>query len=186
MRPYLAIIISILFSLSAVADPLIYEAKEKGIELSEKDREVLEIGHINDTKYIVGGILGTYPLGFGLGHVIQGRWSEQGWIFTAGEGASLAVLLVGAVGCAGRGISGSDDCTDGQALLVGAGLIGYLGFRIWEIVDVWAAPPSQNRKYNELKNYIQGEKTKDVKTSLDLIPLFDPYLGNGLALNLRF
>lgn len=180
--------IFILFSLSriVVADPIIYEAKEKGIDLSEKDQEVLSIGHINDTKYIVGGILGTYPLGFGIGHVVQGRWSEQGWIFTAGEAASLGAALVGIAGCAGRGISGSDDCTDGQSFLIVGGVLGYIGFRIWEIVDVWATPPSQNRKYKELKKYIQGETKKDVKTSLDLVPIFDPYLGNGLAFNLRF
>lgn len=178
--------IFILFSLSriVVADPLIYEAKEKGIDLSEKDQEVLSIGHINDTKYIVGGILGTYPLGFGIGHVVQGRWSEQGWIFTAGEAASISAIFIGVGGCHGQ-IS-SDGCSSANSTLIVAGLFGLVGFRIWEIVDVWAVPPSQNRKYKELKIYIQGETKKDVKTSLDLVPIFDPYLGNGLAFNLRF
>lgn len=186
MRLFSIATMAFVIALTAQADPLVYEAKEKGIDLTEKDREVLEIGHINDTKYIVGGILGTYPLGFGIGHVVQGRWTEQGWIFTAGEGASLAAILVGVSGCLRDSDFDTDHCSGFNSTLVIGGVLGFIGFRIWEIVDVWATPPSQNRKYEELKKYIQNGKAKDVKTSLDLIPIFDPYLGNGLAFNLRF
>jgi hypothetical protein len=186
MRFFSVAMIALLFVFSAKADPLIYEAKEKGISLSEKDQEVLSIGEISDTSYIVGGVLGTYPIGFGIGHVIQGRWSEQGWIFTAGEAASLGAILAGVSGCIRDSDFDTDHCSGFNSTLIIGGLLGFVGFRVWEIVDVWATPPSQNRKYKELKKFIQGEKTKDVKTSLDLIPLFDPYMGNGLALNLRF
>lgn len=186
MRFFFLVFALFIASLAAHADPLIYEAKSKNIDLTEKDREVLSIGHINDTKYIVGGILGTYPLGFGLGHVVQGRWSEHGWIFTAGEAGTLAAAIVGAAGCIRDSDFESDECSTLNSALVIGGIIGFIGFRIWEIVDVWAVPPSQNRKYKELKDYIKGKDSKDVKTSLDLVPLIDPYLGNGLAFNLRF
>jgi len=36
-----------------------------------------------------------------------------------------------------------------QTLIV-IGVFGFMGLRIWEIVDAWAVPLSHNSKYNEL------------------------------------
>ena len=42
-------------------------------------------------RYVVGGLLSGFP-GFGLGHAVQGRWlKDYGWVFTAGELATLTV-----------------------------------------------------------------------------------------------
>ena len=79
------IVLFCFFSLNVGAETLVYEAQKKGINLTEKDQEILEIGEISQTRYIIGGILGTYPIGLGVGHAVQGRWSQMGWIFTAGE-----------------------------------------------------------------------------------------------------
>src|SRR5205085_907677 len=63
--------------------------------LTDYDRKVLQIGEISDTRYVLGGVIGTYPIGLGLGHAIQGRYMDRGWIFTVGELGSLAVVLAG-------------------------------------------------------------------------------------------
>ncbi|HYX31582.1 MAG TPA: hypothetical protein VE954_00620 [Oligoflexus sp.] len=48
-------------------------------------------------RHFVGGALSVVP-GFGLGHTVQSRWRESGWIFTAGD----VVFFFGP-----RGITGS-------------------------------------------------------------------------------
>lgn len=183
------LVLLFLVSLNLYAEtPLVYQAQDKGIELSEKDKEILEVGKISDTRYIVGGVLGTYPIGFGVGHAIQGRWTQDGWIFTAGEAATISIALVGMLGCAtGSWADDDNECTSGQSALIAVGLIGFVGFRIWEIVDVWAVPPSHNRKFRDLKKMIQDKPPKpEVKASLDLHPFHHAKLGQGAALTFRF
>ncbi len=185
------IFLFLLLSFNALADStLVYDAQKKGINLSEKDKSILEIGEISTTRYVIGGVLGTYPVGFGVGHAIQGRWSDTGWIFTAGEAGSAAVFLVGALGCINneldKGFNGKNDCTGLNEALLVTGIIGFVGFRIWEVVDVWSTPPSHNRKYNELKDYIHKSQAKEIKTSLFLSPLYQPKMGQGLSLTLNF
>ena len=34
-------------------------------------------------RFIAGGVTGTV-LGLGIGHGVQGRWNEKGWIFLLG------------------------------------------------------------------------------------------------------
>ena len=176
-----------LISINAVAtSTLIYEAQTKGITLTENDQKVMEVGEISTSRYITGGILGTYPIGFGVGHAVQGRWMQGGWIFTAGELGSLAFVVAGIAGCLDNAFD-SDNCSSGESALVATGIIGFLGFRIWEIIDVWAVPPDHNKKYRELKDYIEKAPAKpEAKTSLDLVPLFRPGMGNGLAFRLSF
>lgn len=116
--------------------------------MDEEDRRIMRIGEISTAQYVIGGILGTYPLGLGIGHAIQGRYSDKGWIFTAGELGSVAVALAGAGDCVSSYNSNNNSCSGGLVVL---GVAGYIGFRIWEIIDVWAAPPEINRRYRELK-----------------------------------
>lgn len=102
---------------------------------------------MSQAAYAIGGILGTYPIGFGVGHAIQGRWTEKGWIFTTGEIVSLGLIIAGAVDCVNddfnNSINGSNgSCNSG---LLTAGVIGFVGFRLWEIIDVWLAPVLDNR-----------------------------------------
>lgn len=91
---------------------------------------------VSTGKYITGGILGT-AVGFGIGHGIQGRYSERGWIFTVGEAAGLAAIIAGAQSCydsSTKTPKTSEGCTNA---LFSGGLIVALGFHIWEVVDVW-------------------------------------------------
>lgn len=115
------------------------------IASSEEDREVNRIGYISDARYVIGGILGVYP-GFGIGHAVQGRYSQRGWIFTVGEVGSLMAFVLGAVNC--WGTTNSSGSCDGTGITIGA--LGYFGFKIWEIVDIWAAPIEINQRYREL------------------------------------
>lgn len=176
-----------LISMNAVAtSTLVYEAEKKGITLTENDQKVMEVGEISTARYITGGILGTYPIGFGIGHAVQGRWTQGGWIFTAGEVGSLGLLLAGIAGCVDNAFN-SDNCSGGEAALITTGIIGFVGFRIWEIIDVWAVPPGHNKKFRELKDYIEKAPAKpEAKTSLDLVPIMRSGMGHGLALRLNF
>lgn len=143
--------------------------------LSEKERDILQRGEITKGRYVVGGILGTWPLGLGIGHAIQGRYTDKGWIFTVGELGSIAVMA-----------SGMGDCWDGDgyrtcnggAIVLGA--VAFVGFKIWEIVDLWAGPPEHNRRYYELKSRL-GED--EITFQPAFVPLAD---GGMLGLRVSF
>ncbi|WP_374001395.1 hypothetical protein [Bdellovibrio bacteriovorus] len=157
-------------------------SKSDGISyasLSERDREILARGEISKGRYIVGGILGTYPLGFGIGHAIQGRYTEKGWIFTVGEAGSLAVLIAGMGSCMSSWHS--DNC-NGNGGLIWIGAFSFIGFRIWEIVDVWAAPPELNRRYRELKSRLPASEG-EITFEPGFMPLAD---GDVLGLRMTF
>lgn len=77
------------------------------------------------SKYIAGGLLGVWP-GFGVGHAIQGRYFDSGWIYTAGEAGAL---LAGYYGC-----KNTRDAGGGCALLPS---FIFMGFKITEIYSVW-------------------------------------------------
>lgn len=148
-------------------------------DLNSEEREIISRGEISDTRYILGGVLGTYPFGLGIGHAVQGRYSEKGWIFTAGELASFAVVVAGLGRCEStiRWNNSFAGC-DGTLLFVG--ISGFLVFRIWEIIDVWATPPEINRKYKRLKEML-GPNFRNFETQI--IPLLN---GNGAQLALQW
>lgn len=106
---------------------------------------------------MVGGILGTYPIGFGLGHAIQGRWSYDGKIFTFGELGSVALIAMGVSDCLGDVLSGND-CDSGSNALLFVGAFSYLGLRVWEIVDVWYRPLEYNKKYQLMSKHINEKQ----------------------------
>lgn len=97
-----------------------------------------EVEKISPFRYGIGGVLGIYP-GFGLGHAVQGRWLERGWMMTAGELVSGVVALHGAVTCGTVALLSSSKQSSGcDRAAVGA--FSFLAFRIWETIDVWATP----------------------------------------------
>ena len=187
---FLLICVLLIVNFQAIASSeLIYEAQKKEIQLTKKDKAILEIGEISTARYITGGVLGTYPLGLGIGHAVQGRWSEDGQVFTWGELGSLAVVVAGAVGCIDEMGDNDDDweCSNLEESLIIVGALSFVGLRIWEIVDVWAVPPSHNSKYKSLKKYIQNAEAKPVtKSSLDLVPVINTRMGQGIGLKLTF
>jgi hypothetical protein len=160
----LVLVLTFLFSLYAFADSPSGSASEPTSD-----------EHIGVARYVVGGILGVYP-GFGIGHAVEGRYKERGWIFTVGEGVSALFVAIGGVDCVvNDALSGQSNCNSG---LLELGVIGFFGFKIWEIVDVWAIPPS--------RHMISGvEKPKPYEVTFGVIPprREQPAL---VALNLRF
>ncbi len=111
--------------------------------LSPKDQKIFDQGEMSNFSYYSGGIAGTY-LGFGIGHSIQGRYAEKGWIFSLGEGISIITFFNGALTCAFE----DQPCTN-DALTIGTA--GFIAFRVWEIVDLWLTPYLHERRYRELK-----------------------------------
>lgn len=171
--------IILLLSSSVSADiNLLFEAREKNVELSDYDEKVIKMGHTGRGKYITGAILGTYPIGFGFGHIIQGNWSHKGWIFTAGQLASLAILSHGIGKCGDEYAEDSESCNN-STLYIGA--TGFLAFKIWEIIDLWMGVPKYNQRYKELKLLINSQTTK-----VSFIPIIRLDNGAGVGINFTF
>lgn len=134
-----------------VPPPYAYGTQPRRFVLSSDDADLLERGEVSDVAYVGGAAVAVF-FGFGLGQAVQGRWGEEGWIFTLGETASIAALIVGVADafsdCADNS---SNSCSDrGTPYLIG-GFIGLGVFRIWEVVDALVSPPAENRRLHELR-----------------------------------
>lgn len=118
------------------------------VGLTADEQRILARGEISPGEHFGGALLGFF-IGFGSGQAVQGRWTDTGWIFTVGEAASIAAIFVGVGNTA-------DDCFDSSCNdtenggLIAVGIIGLVGFRVWEIVDSIAGPASHNRRVREL------------------------------------
>ena len=126
---------------------------------------------ISKERYIRGGVA-SMLLGFGIGHAIQGRYSERGWIFTAG-GAIFIVSTIGFVSSF-RGRSSNTFKTNSFSDYAFLGLMFVsIGGRVWELIDAWMLD------YKIVK-----------KSPFEIKPLafYDPYkkLNYGLSLKYSF
>ncbi len=119
---------------------------------------------VSSGQYYAGGAVGSI-LGWGIGHAIQGRYKEIGWVFTVGEGAAAAASISGAAWMASSLPTGlkwrdakSSDFSKGGLALACVGAVAMVGFRIWEIVDVWvgATPVDGTPKTANLFNKDEG------------------------------
>lgn len=148
--------------------------------VTAEELQLLLRGELSTGRYITGGVMSAV-LGFGIGHAVQGRWRERGWVFTVGGGASLLVTFIGVadtIGCAGH--SDNEQCDTSIGLLVG-GYLAFIGFRIWEIADAFVAPPSHNARVRSLKRRL------GVSTPYALVPYVTPHGDGAIAgLGLRF
>ena len=115
--------------------------------LTPEERELLARGEIGPGAHIVGGLVGTM-FGFGTGQAVQGRFGDTGWIFLVGEAGSIVLLAAALASC-------GNDCDD-QAAWIAAGAIGLVGFRLWELIDVWAGPASHNRRVQHARARAYG------------------------------
>ena len=123
---------------------------------------------IENDKYIGSGIVGSL-IGFGIGHAIQGRYLEKGWIFT--------VLEVGFFVGANAFLSSWPDNTiviNGDPTIFTYVLVTIgVGLRIWQIIDLWWLPDD----YKIVRN---------IELSPDLYTTNKGDLGLGLSLKYRF
>lgn len=148
--------------------------------ITAEEHRLLLRGEISQGRYITGGVVSAV-MGFGLGHTVQGRWRERGWVFTAGGSASLLVTFVGiasTLACAGH--SDNERCDPNHRVLIG-GFLAFVGFRIWEIADAFAAPPRHNARVRSLKQRL------GLSAPYALVPYVTPH-GDGATagLGLRF
>lgn len=166
------------------------QAQNQG--LSRWEQDVLERGPISGGAWVGGGVLGTW-VGFGLGHAVQGRWSDSGALFTVGETLSLAMMITGIVNTLGSSdftcsvdAQGQEFCTQRdnrtsetlwEGMAVASGIIfGVL--RVWEIIDVWGGPVRINAEYSRVR-----AKTGGWGFSLTPVPTRN---GGNLVATLRF
>ncbi len=172
-------------------ESLSLRARALNLELKDQEEKVLAIGETSTTQYVAGGVTGTL-LGFGIGHAVQGRYTYDGWKFTLGQGVALTAVVVGATGCVNNAFdSETKGCSGVNEGLLFGGLVTLFAFRIWELIDIWATPPSYNRMHRDLEKYIQEQEAQrggaKVKASLHLNPVIEPNTGRaGLGLQLRF
>jgi len=131
-------------------------------------------------QYITGGVIGTI-FGFGIGHGIQGRYTDIGWVFTLTDLVGIGLITGGEI--IGQNAGGDQfrngnysekaKISAGGFAMETAGALILLGFRIWEIVDLWATPSTRGLVYNE----VQATKGK-----LAFVPVLAPtHLGFSLS-----
>ena len=162
---------------SCLGEGLKSVAQERGIQLSREETETLGIGELGKTRYAIAGVFGIYP-GFGLGHVVQGRWLSRGWIFTLGEGLGIVALSFGGIKCGINAAFGSD-CNDN---LLWGGILSFYGFKIWEIIDVWKWGYVHRKNYRLLERKINRSGDK---SSFLILPQIDSHRA-GLNFVLSF
>ena len=123
---------------------------------------------IKNKIYIGGGITASL-FGFGIGHYIQGRYLEKGWIFT--------LLDVGIIAGAYAFLRNWPDNTiviNGDPNIFTFCLLAVgIGFRVWQTIDAWWLPDH----YKVVRN---------IKFSPDLYTTNNGDLALGLSLKYRF
>ena len=178
---------NILLALCLIISPLAFSGE--GIRNNSIQMDALQLKEVSKTKYYIGGVLGTLP-GFGIGHAIQGRWKEKGWIFTAGELTAAAGFLYFVIKSTSslpsakeivNNYSKSDSSSTNlkgpfiNGLVSLAFLTLFLGFKAVETVDVWSFS-SHHYKVAEEKIF-------------QISPSYYSYNGKnmiGLSLNLKW
>ena len=130
---------SLLLSILMILSFQVFSEEAMGMkEVMERDKTNKKT--LYTAQYVIGGLVSIFP-GFGLGHVIQGRYMERGWIFTAGtlltwigirrlnRVSSRRVVRFGS-------FYDSDSKISSRDLLVA----GLFLFKIWEMTDIWILP----------------------------------------------
>lgn len=130
---------------------------------------------ISKERYIAGGVVGTL-LGFGIGHAIQGRYKEIGWVFTLTGIVTSATWVTGSAMVLANPYSTSQAATG--SILYLSGLILGAAFHIWETADIWAAPVDRvrwstmldSRPANKLALFEPRSHAAEVNVSLLALP----------------
>jgi len=138
-------------------------------------QSIPKILELSTRQYIRSGILGSV-IGFGAGHALQNRYATKGWIFTLSEGSSAACYVAGMLTLNAAERIAFEMQANGppiDLLLIGIGLGGlgffsFLGFKIWEIVDLWSTA-----KQNTILKDDEASKGK-----ISILPVLAPtYFG---------
>lgn len=100
-----------------------------------------EVNHQN-TMSGIGAVVGTLT-GFGIGHALQGRYRASGWKWTLGEVATLGTTFVVSHNeCSTRASSEPNaEPTTCSSAWPSVAILGWLGFRVWQAVDLFTNDP---------------------------------------------
>jgi hypothetical protein len=131
---------------------------------------VERIDDVTEIQRIMGPPV-ALTIGYGLGHVVEGRWREKGWIFTVGETAATGLWIGGMM----ADMSCTQHCGYGGVAFA-TGMVALLGLRIWESVD---AVNGARRKH---ARYMQQQ----MRLGLHLAPAKGDGNGAVAGLSLRF
>ena len=146
------------------------------VEMTAEDRETYIRGEIGLAQYITGGVL-AYAVGFGIGHAVQGRWTETGWMYTLGDAAALTGIIAGSFDCnTGRGRR--EDCG-----LFTASLVGFFAIRIVQIVDAWVAPPRHNRRVRAIRDRYRLDYAVPYRASFHVSPTTQGGMTGGVSVS---
>lgn len=139
--------------------------------LSPREQELVARGEISGDRHVVGVVVSVIP-GLGLGHVVQQRWRERGWIFTLGEFAAFGFIAAAA------SESDLDPNLVGAMAIVGWG--GFLGLRVWEVADAVSGPNRHNRRVRELRARA-GTRGSAARVNLFVMPFGPGYRSGTVA-----
>jgi len=144
---------------------------DENIDDDEEQRK-----EMSTARYAIGGIMGTFFFGAGMGHLIQGRYFDDGgWMHTA---AQLTTITMSIYGFVAAGICYADfhcsiDKSKGLAALGYLGLTFYSASRLWEIISVW---------YINEDKYEIVSKPKAQQATYSLLPILSNNGDVGLSL----
>ena len=119
-------------------------ASGSNTSLTPADKAILDKGLYSNGE-IYGTALIGFTIGFGAGHLVQGRYFEKGWIATGGTLAGLLIMK---------------GATDSSFLF---GLAICVGTRVWEVRDLVNSSKTHNRRYRALRQ----------QNSVGLLPMTD-------------
>jgi hypothetical protein len=133
-------------------------------KLTPSEQQTLGIGETTPMEYLGGGVLAWAP-GFGVGHAVQGRWADKGWIFTVGQIFSAVFIMIEVE---------NFDCDDPKKSnfecylsetdnKFAFGAVSFSFFKIWEIWDAWVGGFVHMDDYDSVQRKIKSNR--DVKIS---------------------
>ncbi len=130
-----------LASATATAQPGASAPQEAAV-LTLREQALLARGEISGARHVTGTVVAVVP-GLGLGHAIQGRWKERGWIFTFGQLVTFGMATVAA--------AESDLDQNIVTTLAIAGWGGWLSLRVWEVTDAVIGPKRHNMRVRAIR-----------------------------------
>ena len=120
------------------------------LQLTPDEQDLLDRGYISGGQHVAGGVAALF-VGFGVGHAIQGRWTNVGWIMTVGEAASLSTSVAAGYWTLAACFSNQATQCDTAGALVVMGALSLIGFRLAGTIDAFVSPPRHNRRLHDLQ-----------------------------------
>ena len=109
-------------------------------------------------------------LGFGIGHAIQGRWLDKGWIFTTGNILTTGGFLFSLFGAGYASMYDDEQTAEIGMVSSIVFFILTISLKTYEAIDVWKAPGYEIKKSSalELKPIISMNALKGSDFGLSL------------------